>query len=164
MDQATNFANSKKRMIRMSAKGAAYVKTADGKKQYTPKAAFKKTPDGVLRKLTRANAVPKKIAPARIAATPKAKVAKGERKTRVNRGVARGPREETLYRMIFDGSLNTPQPKVRKTRSNKGKARGLVASAGGGVYKGRAAATRRTAVPKRMRTNPFAALMSGVRM
>lgn len=159
MDQATNFANSKKRMIRMSARGAAYVKTADGKKQYAPKAAFKKTPEGGLRKLTKANAVPKKIAPARVAAAPKPKVAKGERKVRSNKGVARGPREETLYRMIFNGSLNTPAPKVRKVRSNKGKPRDLVAAPGGAIYKGRAAATRRTSVPKRMRTNPFAALM-----
>ena len=157
MDQATNFANSKKRMIRMSAKGAAYVMTADGKKQYAPKAAFKKSPEGGLRKLTKANAVPKKIAPARVAAAPKPKVVKGERKVRSNKGVARGPREETLYRMIFNGALDAPA--ARKVRSNKGKARTLIASPGGRVYKGRAAATRRTTVPKRMRTNPFAALM-----
>lgn len=163
MDQTTNFANSKKRMIRMSAKGVPFVMTADGKKQYSPKAAFKKTPDGGLRKLVKTNTVPNKIAPAMLKGRKvrSNKGTMGVRKPRSNKGVARGPREATLYRMIFNGNLDAPRgPTGRKVRSNKGKARGprpLVTSAGGTTYKGMAAASRRKGT-KVLKGNPFAML------
>ena len=145
----TNFANSKKRMIRMSPKGVPFVMTADGKKSYGPKAAFKKTPDGGLRKLTKNNSVPNKIAPAMLMG----------RKKRANAGVKRGPQASRMLSNIMTGRFNNAGPKVRKTRSNKGKARALVTSPGGTTYKGMGAATRRKTVPKRMRANPFASLM-----
>jgi len=158
MDQTTNFANSKKRMIRMSPKGVPFVMTTDGKKQYSPKAAFKKTPDGGLRKLVKSNSVPNKIAPAMLTGTT------GMRKPRSNKGVARGPREATLYRMIFNGKMNdVPRaPSGRKIRSNKGMARGarpLITSPGGTTYKGMGAATRRRGT-KVLKGNPFAALLN----
>lgn len=160
MDQTTNFANSKKRMIRMSAKGIPFVVTADGKKQYSPKAAFKKSPDGGLRKLVKTNAVPNKIAPAMLKGRKvrSNKGTKGVRPVRANKGVKRGPREATLYRMIFSGDLNAPRgPTGRKIRSNKGKARAFVTSPGGTTYKGMGAAMRRKGT-KRLAGNPFAAL------
>lgn len=145
MDQSTNFANSKRRVIRMSAKGVPFVMTAEGKKQYAPIAKFKKTPDGSMRVLKPTNKVPPKIAPASMIG----------RKKRANAGKARGPREGTIYRRVF----GTPKPTGRKVRSNKGKPRQMVASVGGTLYKGKTAATRRKVVPKKMRTNPFASLM-----
>lgn len=145
MDQSTNFANSKRRMIRMSAKGVPFVMTSQGKKQYGPIAKFKKTPDGNLRVLKANNKVPSKIAPATLTG----------RKKRANKGMARGPREATIFRKVF----GTPKPTGRKVRSNKGKPRALVATPGGTLYKGKTAATRRKTVPKKMRTNPFASLM-----
>ena len=166
MDQTTNFANSKKRMIRMSPKGVPFVMTTDGKKQYSPKAAFKKTPDGGLRKLVKSNSVPNKIAPAMLKGR-KVRANKGTtgvRKPRSNKGVARGPREATLYRMIFNGKMNdVPRaPSGRKIRSNKGMARGarpLITSPGGTTYKGMGAATRRRGT-KVLKGNPFAALLN----
>jgi hypothetical protein len=146
----TNFANSKKRMIRMSPKGVPFVMTAEGKKSYGPKAAFKKTPDGGLRKLTKANSVPKEIAPAMMLQG---------RKKRSNAGVKRGPQPGRMLANIMAGRFENAGPKVRKVRSNKGKARKIVTSPGGTSYKGMAAATRRKTVPKRMRANPFASLM-----
>lgn len=163
MDQTTNFANSKKRMIRMSAKGVPFVMTPAGKKQYSPKAAFKKTTEGSLRKLDKTNAVPNKIAPAMLKGRKMRsdKGTVGVRKPRSNKGVARGPRESTLYRMIFNGKLDAPRgPTGRKIRTNKGVVRGpraLVTSPGGTTYKGLAAATRRKGT-KVLRGNPFAAL------
>ena len=160
MDQATNFANSKRRVIRMSPKGVPFVKTAEGKKQYKPVAAFKKTNSGGLRALTKANSVPNAIAPAMIKGR---KVSAGARKPRSNKGKARGaygPREATLYRMVFNNKPAVARgPSGRKIRSNKGKPRQLIATAGGTTYKGKTAATRRTRAPKRMQTNPFASLM-----
>jgi hypothetical protein len=162
MDQTTNFANSKKRVIRMSAKGKPFVMTADGKKSYGPKAAFKKNAaSGSLVKLTKGNAVPNKIAPARLPAAPKP--AGGPRKLRSNKGVKRGPREETLYKMVFGNKKIPGGP--RKVRSNKGTKRQLVATPRQGLYKGRAAATRRRrtqATRELVAKNPFAALMKRV--
>ena len=163
MDQTTNFANSKKRMIRMSAKGVPFVVTADGKKQYRPKAAFKKNAGtGSLRTLSKANVVPKAIAPASHTGRKvrSNKGTAGVRKTRANKGVARGPQPARAFNRIIAGRFNGPAP--RKVRSNKGvkRARGaMIVSPGGTTYKSRAAATRRTTVPKRLRGNPFASLM-----
>jgi hypothetical protein len=159
--EAGKFANSKRRMIQMSAGGVAFVKTNAGKKSYNPKAMFKKNSDGMLRKITASNSVPSKIAPARIPAAKKA--TGGPRKARMNKGVKRGPmgpREATLYRMVF-GSAKMPGG-PRKVRSNKGTKRKLVSSPSGLVYKGMAAGTRRKGTGvrrKRLAQNPFATLM-----
>ena len=165
MDQTTNFANSKKRMIRMSAKGIPFVMTAAGKKSYGPKAAFTKSRDGGLRKLVKSNSVPNKIAPAMLKGRKVRSNAgtSGMRKVRSNKGVARGPREATLYRKVF----GTPKKAIRtstarKVRSNKGVARGpraLVASPRGTLYKGMGAASRRKG-RKVLARNPFLALIN----
>jgi hypothetical protein len=163
MDQTTKFANSKKRMIRMSAKGAPFVVTADGKKQYRPKAAFKKNAGtGSLRVISKANVVPKAIAPASHTGRKvrSNKGTAGVRKTRSNMGVARGPQPARALNRIMAGRLNAPaRGGPRKTRSNKGVKRALIVSPGGTTYKGKAAVTRRKTVPKRLRGNPFASLL-----
>ena len=166
MDQTTNFANSKKRMIRMSAKGKPFVMTAEGKKQYSPKAAFRKNRNsGALRVLDSSNKgnIPKAIMPASLAGRKTRSNAgtKGVRKTRSNAGTKRGPQPGRMLADIMGGRFNSPKPKVRKVRSNKGtkRAKVMVASPGGTVYRSKAAATRRKTVPKRMRGNPFASLM-----
>jgi hypothetical protein len=155
--ESGKFANSKNRMIRMSDKGVPYVMTKEGKRSYKPKAAFKKNSTGTLIRLKPTNAVPKMIAPARIPAPSKAKG--GPRKMRKNVGVKRGPREATLYRMVF-GSAKMPGA-ARKMRSNKGMKRKLISSPSG-TYKGRAAATRRktTQVSRKLvAQNPYASLL-----
>ena len=81
----TKFLARNRRTIYVSSskKGGTTYFTFGGKdgqkKQYSPKAAFKKTPDGGLRKLVKSNSVPNKIAPAML---------KG-RKVRANKGKAR---------------------------------------------------------------------------
>ena len=159
MEQTTNFANSKKRMIRMSAKGTPFVMTADGKKQYSPKAAFRKNSrTGALRVLDTANKgnIPKVIMPASLAGrkTRSNAGSKGVRKPRTNKGVKRGPQKSRMLTNIMGGRFNSPKPKTRKPRT-----RMMVSSPGGTVYRSKAAATRRKTVPKRMRANPFASLM-----
>ena len=163
MEQTTNFANSKKRMIRMSAKGKPFVMTPDGKKQYSPKASFRKNAtSGALRILNTANKgnIPNAIMPASLAGRKIRSNAgiKGVRKTRSNKGAVRGPQPARMLSYIMDGLLNSPKPKpkpkVRKVRSKV-----MVASPGGTVYRSKAAATRRKTIPKRLRGNPFASLM-----
>lgn len=162
MDQTTNFANSKKRVIRISAQGKPFVMTNKGKRSYEPKAAFRKNAaSGALVKLVKGNSVPKAFAPARLPAAPKP--AGAPRKVRSNKGVKRGPREATLYKMVF-GSANKVArgPTGRKIRSNKGTKRKLISTPRQGLYKGRAAATRRQrteAQRKLVAQNPFASLM-----
>ena len=166
MEQTTNFANSKKRMIRLSAKGKPFVMTADGKKQYSPKAAFRKNAtSGALRRLDSSNKgnMPKAIMPAALAGRKTRSNAgtKGVRPRRSNAGKKRGPQASRGFANIMAGRFNSPVPKARKPRSNKGKPRAkvMVASPGGTVYRSQAAATRRKTVPKRLRANPFASLM-----
>jgi len=159
MEQTTNFANSKKRMIRMSAKGKPFVMTTDGKKQYSPKAAFRKNSrTGALRVLSSSNKgnVPKAIMPASLAGrkTRSNAGSKGVRKPRTNKGMKRGPQQSRMLSNIMSGRFNAPAPKARKPR-----AKVMVASPGGTVYRSKAAATRRKTMPRRMRGNPFASLM-----
>lgn len=162
MEQTTNFANSKKRVIRISAQGKPFVMTNKGKRSYDPRAAFKKNAaSGALVKLVKGNAVPNAIAPARLPAAPKP--AGAPRKVRSNKGVKRGPsgpREATLYKMVFGNKKMPGAP--RKVRSNKGTKRKLIGTPRSGLYKGRAAATRRqrtVAQRQLVAQNPFAALM-----
>jgi hypothetical protein len=159
MDQTTNFANSKKRVIRISAQGKPFVMTNKGKRSYEPKAAFRKNAaSGALVKLVKGNSVPKALAPARLPAAPKPTGA--PRKVRSNKGMKRGPREATLYKMVFGNKKMPGAP--RKVRSNKGTKRKLISTPRQGLYKGRAAATRRQrteAQRKLVAQNPFASLM-----
>ena len=162
MEQTTNFANSKKRMIRMSAKGKPFVVAADGKKQYSPKAAFRKNAkSGALRRLDSSNRgnIPKAIMPASLAGRKKRSNAgtTGQRKKRANAGMKRGQQQSRALANIMAGRYNSPKPKARKPR-----AKIMVASPGGTIYRSKAAATRRKAgrkVPKRLQGNPFASLM-----
>ena len=148
-NDSTPFANSKKRVIHKSPKGKFYVMTAEGKKSYGPKAAFKKAANGSMKTIKANNKVPNKIAPA--ARKPAAKkaspgprrvvgngkvttrrvrsnagVARGVRKApakpRANKGVARGPRPGTLQRRMNANSkkLAARRSAVRKPRANKG--------------------------------------------
>ena len=146
MIQPSTFANSKRRMIQVSKRGAPFI-LKDGKKQYAPVAAFKKDAAGNLKRIVASNSVPARIAPAAIKGR---KPSKQPRKPRSNKGVARGPREATLYRMVF-GTPKAP------------KAKAMVASAGGTVYKSKASATRarKAKFLKNMSkntSNPYAAL------
>ena len=125
---ATNFADSKKRAIRLSDKGTYYVKTSDGKRSYGPKAAFKKTNVGGMRKLRVGSAVPNKIK--RVVRSNKG-VARGPaaapRKPRANKGVARGPQEGVVQRRMNAAANRAGARRVagpRKPRANKGVARG----------------------------------------
>ena len=125
---ATNFADSKKRAIRLSDKGTYYVKTSDGKRSYGPKAAFKKTNVGGMRKLRVGSAVPNKIK--RVVRSNKG-VARGPaaapRKPRANKGVARGPQQGVLQRRMNAAAKRADTRRAagpRKPRVNKGVARG----------------------------------------
>ena len=156
---ATNFANSKKRVIMMSKKNVPYVlaKGADGKmeKRYKPKAAFRKQADGSMRSIDARNksAIPNKVMPAAL---------KG-RKARSNTGVARGargPREGALLRM-----MNTESRKMAMMRRRAAARKAMAVSPGGTIYKSKRAmdARRRAAARKAMvnaltTVNPFAAL------
>ena len=153
---ATNFANSKKRVIMMSKKNVPYVlaKGADGKmeKRYQPKAAFRKQANGSMRPIDRRNksAIPNKVMPAAL---------KG-RKTRANAGAARGPREGALLRM-----MNTESRNMAAKRRAAAARKAMAVSPGGTIYKSKRAmdARRRAAARKAMvnaltTVNPFAAL------
>lgn len=143
-NDSTPFANSKKRVIHKSTKGKFYVMTADGKKSYGPKAAFKKATNGSMKTIKANNKVPNKIAPAAKKASPGPRrivgngkvttrrvrlnkgVARGARKApakpRANKGVARGPRQGTFQRRMNANSSKLAARKAvgRKPRANKG--------------------------------------------
>ena len=109
MMNSTNFANVKRRVIRMGPRGGFFVTKIDGEKKPRPVARFRKAADGSLVKLTKANLpnVPEAIRPKRVAAAkaaPKPRgmsnsakatkmfatmMNKGPRKVRKNKGVAR---------------------------------------------------------------------------
>jgi len=149
VNDSTPFANSKKRVIHKSPKGKFYVMTAEGKKSYGPKAAFKKAANGSMKTIKANNKVPNKLAPSmRKPAAKKASpaprrivgngkvttrkvrsnkgMARGVRKApikpRANKGVARGPREGTLQRRMNANSRRVAARRnaVRKPRANKG--------------------------------------------
>lgn len=125
---ATNFANSKKRAIRLSDKGTYFVRTVDGKRSYGPKAAYRKKPDGTMRKLRVGSAVPAKI---KRATRSNKGVARGPaaapRKPRSNKGVARGPQQGVVQRRMNAAAKRAGVRRAagpRKPRANKGVARG----------------------------------------
>ena len=101
MPNSTNFADSKKRVIRLSDKGKYYVVKADGTKSYAPKAAFKKTSAGGMKKLQVGNVVPNKLKRAtRSNKGVKRGPVAGPRKPRANKGVARGPQAGVVQRRM----------------------------------------------------------------
>lgn len=104
MNTSTNFADSKRRVIRMSEKGAFFI-MKDGKKQYNPTAKFIKTTEGNMRVIRSENKVPAPIAPVM------------DRKERSNKGVARGPREGKILRNLFTESEK--MEKARKAKKEK---------------------------------------------
>lgn len=79
-NQSTKFLNSNKRRIYRSAGGRYFVRNAEGQKQYKPKAAFYNVPGGNAMTVHANHVIPAAIRP------------KGLRKTRKNKGAARGPR------------------------------------------------------------------------
>ena len=102
---ATAFKNRSNRRIYQGEKGGFFV-LKDGKKIYSPKAAFRQVGDGNKAKVTRATAnVPTPL----------------RRAVRKNAGKARGPREGTAERRA---AAMFKSPKARKVRSNKGVKRG----------------------------------------
>ena len=142
---STNFLNSKQRRIFISAAGKYFAKTEDGKRVYKPKAAFRKVgAEGSVNKLVKTNVVPNAIRPAAVAGratrknagVPRMTEAKAfqmifptvaapkVRKVRANKGVARGPREGAILRMIARNSNKLAAKGPRKVRANKGVARG----------------------------------------
>lgn len=106
----TNFYTSKRRVIRISPKGAPYTQDASGKKSYGPIAKFVKTANGSMRDITMNNALPNKV---------KRGAVKGMRKTRSNAGVKRGPGSRFQARLndILQGKFNNKPKPARKPRA-----------------------------------------------
>lgn len=120
--------NSAKAATKVASKMLAAAKRAAAKgprKVRKNKGVARGPQEGVVQR--RMNALSKKMA------------AKGPRKVRKNKGVARKTNSMKATNM-FRKILN--KPAKRKPRSNKGKARSMVASPGGTVYKGMSALTR----------------------
>lgn len=119
----TNFANSKKRVIRQGLRGGMYVMTAKGLKSYGPVAKFRKVANGTMKKLLPANLanVPNAIRPKRVAAAKPSSLAPANaRKARMNAmalkrnaGAMPAPRRRVRA---------TPKPRGRKPMSNSAKA------------------------------------------
>jgi hypothetical protein len=189
---STNFLNSKQRRIFLSAAGKYFAKTEDGKRVYKPKAAFRKVgAEGSVNKLVKTNVVPNAIRPAAIAGratrknagVPRMTEAKAfqmifptvagpkVRKVRANKGVARGPREGAILRMIARNSNRLAAKGPRKVRSNKGVARGpregymlkKMAAQSNRLIAGRARRTSKKVAMKQTKnlanSNPFSLLM-----
>tara|TARA_R110002073_G_scaffold16099_6_gene62417 strand:- start:5206 stop:5868 length:663 start_codon:yes stop_codon:yes gene_type:complete len=138
MMNSTNFANVKRRVIRMGPRGGFFVTKTGGEKKPRPVARFRKAADGSLVKLTKANLpnVPEAIRPKRAAAakatvarprlSPGAKATKmfatimnkGPRKVRKNKGLRRkaspSPNQGALLRQ-----MNTESRRMAVTRAKK---------------------------------------------
>ena len=151
----TKFLNKKRRVIYMTSNGKYLVKTEKGTTQYKPKAAYVKSPGGTQRAIANSNArVPTAIRP------------KAVRKTRSNRGKARG-----AYSGVKAGALGALfSPKAARGR---GRPRKHLVSPGGNfgiaaLFGGKAVRkTRSNYGAKRgarvgktiLMKNPFAGLM-----
>ena len=133
---ATNFFNSKKRVIYVSASGKYFI-TGDKGVQYKPKAAFVRNSNGNPMALNGRNipdniraairkGVPSPLKGKVLGPRPKPNIGLaamkivGQRKTRKNKGTARGPRPQPNY----IGLAGLKIVGQRKTRKNKGAARG----------------------------------------
>ena len=117
MNVATSFLNSKGRRIYQGAKGGYFAKKADGTRVYGIKAA-KRVAVG-------SNSAPRKIVNSVRNEVPSA-IRPAVRKTRTNKGVARGPQVGVVQRRMDAEArrLAARRAAGRKTRSNKGVARG----------------------------------------
>jgi hypothetical protein len=103
VDSNTHFRNRLKRVIYQSARSGGYfVKKSDGSRYYKPVAMYHVANSSApMVKLTRNHTVPASLRPARLRGrTPAAKAKGGPRKTRKNKGMARGPREGAMLRMM----------------------------------------------------------------
>jgi hypothetical protein len=105
---ATNYLNASKRRIFHGARGGFHALGEGGKKVYGVKASFRKVGNGNATKISNMAAVPSPI----------------RRKTRSNKGVARGPREGTMLRRMAAA-------KPKKTAAKNV----MVFSPGGTLYK-----------------------------
>jgi hypothetical protein len=182
---STNFANGTKRAIRMGSRGGFFVVKPDGLKKYNPVAKFRKSTNGTLVKLYKANLpnVPLAIRPARVAAAAKAsplvrrpRLSPNSKVTKMfqdimNRQVKppRAKKASPLVRRrrlspgskatkLFQAILNR---QVKPPRAKANKANVMVISPGGTVYKSKRSMLARNlaaAKKKRRRANPFAAL------
>tara|TARA_R110002072_G_scaffold5495_8_gene35170 strand:- start:905 stop:1474 length:570 start_codon:yes stop_codon:yes gene_type:complete len=180
----TNFANSKKRVIRQGLQGGMYVMTTKGSKSYGPVAKFRKAANGALKKLSKANLlnVPNAIRPKRVAkATPTPMAPAAARKARMNamaakrnagamaaprrrvraapkpRGMSNSARATKMFAKILNKQVAPPKAKANKVA----KKNVIVVSPGGTIYKSKRSelALKRAAAQKKMRRqNPFAAL------
>ena len=115
---ATNFLNSKKRVIYVSSTGKYYVTGAAGKPQYGVKAKFVKNGNSNKSLANLSGNVPNAIRPA----TGRTRSI-GPRRQRKNAGTVRGPRpvsNAAALRALFA----EPKGYSRRPRSNKGVARG----------------------------------------
>jgi len=167
VNSATNYLNSKGRRIFKSDRGAFYSVSADGKKVYGVKAAFRKAgSEGAKVKITvkrnNTTVIPNKIRPVV--------------RTRSDAGKARGPRPGTLLRRMNTNSRRMAavraKPKrivgngrvtTRKVRTNKGVARGPAGPRKPRSNKGVARGPRPGALLRRMNTNAAKKKPAGVR-
>ena len=135
MNVATSFLNSKGRRIYQGAKGGYFAKKADGTRVYGIKAAKRVAvgSNSAPRKIVNSvrNEVPSAIRPAVRKTRTNKGVARGPqvgvgRKVRSNKGVARGPQVGVVQRRTDAEArrLAARRAAGRKTRSNKGVARG----------------------------------------
>jgi hypothetical protein len=110
MNVSTSFLNSKGRRIHQGERGGYFVKKADGTRVYGIKAAKRVAVGSGAkpRKLVKSNrlAVPSPIRPA-------------VRKTRANKGVARGPQEGALQRRMNAEAARRAAAKARAMRRRK---------------------------------------------
>jgi hypothetical protein len=115
---ATNFFNSKKRVIYVSAKGKYFV-MGDKGTQYSPKAAYSRNSNGNPKSLANFSGnVPNAIKP-KVGRTR----AIGPRRQRKNAGVARGPRPVSNAAAL-KALFAEPKGYSRRPRKNKGVKRG----------------------------------------
>lgn len=136
---ATNFFNSKKRVIYVSASGKYFI-TGDKGVQYKPKAAFVRNSNGNPMALNGRNipdniraairkGVPSPLKGKVLGPRPKPNIGLaamkivGQRKTRKNKGTARGPRPKSNAALMKE-LFAEPKGYSRRPRSNKGVSRG----------------------------------------
>ena len=144
---STNFLNSKQRRIFQSERGAFFARAGD-KKVYKPVAAFRKAGgDGATVKIAGGNAsVPVSI-------RPKARAA------RKNKGVARGPREGYLQRLMNTQAARAaarPRRAPKRVPMNHGPNQGRIQRL---MNTGSRRATDRRAQNALLAQNPYALLL-----
>ena len=116
MMNSTNFANSKRRVIRMGSRGGFYIAKGDGEKKYNPVARFRKASDGSMTKLTKTNLpnVPEAIRPARAAG-------KAPSPTPLAPANARRARMNAMAAKRAAGAMPAPRRRARATTKPRGR-------------------------------------------